>query len=63
MFTLLRNHQVLFDMHTLLYLFLAVLGLRCCAQVFSSCGDRGQSLEAAHGLLTAAASPAAERRL
>ena len=36
--------------------FLAVLGLRCCAQAFSSCGERGllfiavASLTAEHGL-------------
>ena len=38
------------------YLYLAVLGPRCCAQAFSSCGERGllfiavASLVAEHGL-------------
>ena len=26
-----------------LYLFLAAVGLRCCTQAFSSCGERGSS--------------------
>ena len=30
--------QIFFN---LFYLFLAALGLRCCAQAFSSCGERG----------------------
>ena len=39
-----------------IYLFLAALGLRCCAWAFSSCGERGllfiavASLVAEHGL-------------
>ena len=36
----------------LIYLFLAVLGLRCCAQAFSGCGERGLlsscSVQASH---------------
>ena len=53
------------------FLFLAELGLRCCAQAFSSCGERGllfvvvrellivvASLVAEHGLLSAQASVA-----
>ena len=39
-----------------IYLFLAVLGLQCCAWTFSSCHNRGYSLVAAHRLLTVAAS-------
>ena len=27
-----------------LFIYLAVLGLRCCAQAFSSCGERGATL-------------------
>ena len=45
------------------YLFLAVLGLRCCAQAFSSCGKRGPLFIAVRGPLTIAASLAAEHRL
>ena len=39
-----------------MYLFMATLGLRCCAQAFSSCGVQGYSLVAAHGLLIVVAS-------
>ena len=38
-----------------MYLFLAMLGLGRCTQVFSSCGDRGYSLVAVHRLLIAVA--------
>ena len=37
-------------------LFLAALGLHCCAQAFSSCGDRGLLFVAVHGLLLVVAS-------
>ena len=46
-----------------IYLFLAVLGLRCCAWAFSSCGEQGLLFSAVHGLLTAVASLAVEHRL
>ena len=46
-----------------IYLFLAVLRLRCCAQAFSSCGDRGLLFVAVHGLLIAVASLVAEHGL
>ena len=36
--------------------FLAVLGLHCCAQAFSSCGERGPLFIAVRGLLIAVAS-------
>ena len=39
-----------------IYLFLATLGLRCCAQAFSSCGEQGLLFVAVHGLLIAVAS-------
>ena len=39
-----------------IYLFLAALGLRCCAQAFSSCGERGLLFVAVRGLLIAVAS-------
>ena len=44
-------------------LFLAVLGLRCCARAFSSCGKRGPLFIAVRGPLTIAASLVAEHRL
>ena len=45
-----------------IYLFLAALGLRCCVQAFSSCGERGLLFPAVCGLLIAVASPVAEHR-
>ena len=39
-----------------IYLFLAALGLRCCMQAFSSCGERGLLFVVVHGLLIAVAS-------
>ena len=50
-------------MFLVLYLFLAALGLRCCAQAFSSCGERGLLFVAVHGILIAVASLVAEHRL
>ena len=38
------------------YLFMAVLGLRCCTRAFSSCSERGILFVAVHGLLIAVAS-------
>ena len=46
-----------------IYLFLAVLGLRCCARAFSSCGERRLLFVAVHGLLIAEASLVAEHGL
>ena len=49
-----------------IYLFMAVLGLCCCAWTFSSCGVRGLLFDAVrrvHGLLTAVASLVAEHGL
>ena len=46
-----------------IYLFLAALGLRCCPQAFSSCGERGLLFVAVRGLLVAVASLVAEHRL
>ena len=43
-----------------LILFLAALGLRCCAQASSSCGERGLLFVVVHGLLIAVASLVAE---
>ena len=44
-------------------LFLAVLGLCCCAWAFSSCGERGLLFFAVRGLLIAVASLVAEHGL
>ena len=44
----------------LIYLFWAVLGLRCRAQAFSSCGERGLLFVAVRGLVIAVASLVAE---
>ena len=52
-----------FLIHLFIYLFLAALGLRCCAQAFSSCGERGLLFLAVHGLLIAVASLVGEHRL
>ena len=43
--------------------FLAGLGLRCCAQAFSSCGERGLLFVVVRGLLIAVASLVAEHGL
>ena len=47
----------------LIYLFLAVLGLRCFARAFSSCGERVLLFVAMRGLLIAVASLVAEHGL
>ena len=46
-----------------IYLFMAVLGLHCCVQAFSSCGERGLLFVALRGLLVAVASLVAEHGL
>ena len=46
-----------------IYLFLAALGLHCCTQAFSSCGELGLLFVAVHGLLTVVASLVAEHGL
>ena len=48
---------------SVIYLFLAALGLRCRAQAFSSCGEQGLLFVAVRGLLTAVASLVAEHGL
>ena len=45
------------------YLFLAALGLCCCARAFSSCGEQGLLFIVARGLLIAAACLVAEHGL
>ena len=49
--------------HLFIYLFLAALGLRCCARAFSSCSERGLLFIAVRGPLTVAASLVAEHKL
>ena len=51
------------NIYLFIYLFLAVLGLRCCARSFSSCGKRGLLFVAVCGLLIAVASLVAEHGL
>ena len=50
-------------LNNLFYLFLAALGLCCCTQAFSSCGERGLLFIAVHGLLIVVASLVAEHGL
>ena len=47
----------------LFFIFLAVLGLHCCAWAFSSCGKQELLFVAVHGLLIAVASPVVEHGL
>ena len=54
---------VFFYIFNFIYLFLAVLGLHCCARAFSSCGKQGLLFIAVHGLLIAVASLVAEHGL
>ena len=53
----------LFFLHKFIYLFLAVLGLRCCIWAFSSCSEQGLLFFAVHRLLIAVAPLVAEHRL
>ena len=46
-----------------IYLFLAALGLHCCAWAFSSCGEQGLLFVAVRGLLIVVASFVAEHGL
>ena len=47
----------------LIFLFLAVLGLRCCARASSTCGEQGLLFVVVHGLLIAVAPLVAEHGL
>ena len=60
---LLWGKDGIYDFLKINYLFLAALGLRCCARAFSSCGERGLLLVAVHGLLIVVASLVAEHGL
>ena len=46
-----------------MYLFMAALGLCCCARAFSSCCERGLLSVVLRGLLIVVASLVVERRL
>ena len=52
-----------FLIYLLINLFLAALGLHCCARASSSCGERGLLFVVVHGLLTAVASLVVEHGL
>ena len=52
-----------FLFYKFIYLFLATLGLCCCAWAFSSCGEQGLFFIAVRGLLIAVASLAVEHGL
>ena len=54
---------ILFIYFLQIYLFVAALGLRCCARAFSSCGERGSLFGAARGPLTSDALPVADHGL
>ena len=45
-----ENNQFFFFLMGIIYLFMAVLGLRFCARAFSSCGKRGHSSSRCAGL-------------
>ena len=64
-FPLLCNHHILHLQNSfhLFFLVLAALGLRCCAQAFSSCGERGLLFVAVRGLLIAVGSLVVEHGL
>ena len=60
---LFKGYRVSFFLNKFIYLFLAALGLRCCAWASSSCGEQGLLFVVVCGLLIALASLVAEHRL
>ena len=52
-----------FFLNKFIYLFLAVLGLRCCVRAFSSCSEQGLLFVVVRRLLTVVASLVAEHGL
>ena len=58
-----ENSYFFFKFTYFIYLFLAVLGLRCCMRAFSSGGEQGLLFTAVRGLLNVVASLVAEHRL
>ena len=61
--TTLQNPPSFFNFYKFIYLFLAALGLRCCSQAFSSCGDQGLLFVAVRRLLIVVASLVVEHGL
>ena len=55
--------KLFINLFILFVLFLAMLGLRCCARAFPSCGEQGLLFVAVHGLLIEVASLVAEHGL
>ena len=51
-----------FFLHIVFYLFLAALGLCCCARAFSSCAEQGLLFVAVRGLLIEVASLLVDHR-
>ena len=51
---LVPRYLFFFFFNYFIYLFLAALGLRCCAQAFSSCGERGLLFVVVCGLIAVA---------
>ena len=56
-------NYISFFFFNLFYLFLAALGLCCCARAFSSCGEQGLLFVVVHGLFIAVASLVGEHGL
>ena len=58
-----KYSQEVFKNFFLIFIFLAVLGLRFCVRAFSSCSERGLLFAAVHGLLIVVASLVVEHGL
>ena len=58
-----KHISFFFFINEFIYILLAVLGLRCCARAFSSCGEQGLLFVAVRGLLIAVASRCGARAL
>ena len=59
LFTYFKNKFIdlfIFKINLFIYLFLAALGLHCCALAFSSCGEQGLLFVVVHVLLIVVAS-------
>ena len=63
LFFLIVSFESIVPLKKKFYLFLAVLGLRCCLWAFSSYGEQGPLLVAVQGLLIVVASLVVENRL
>ena len=57
------ENKILFFLNLFIYLFLAALGLCCCARAFSICGERGLLFVTVCRFLVAVASLVAEHGL